>query len=744
MNINLSSVVNIYSQDNSFQVQSRQIINQRDASIPTFKKIVKAFVDREINLKVLCQQLEIALLREYDWGATGPNFLMELNKFINYPDMKDIEEVFRDKLDGLNAANMGQRIEQFYQFLNSRARFHGTDVSLNKVSPGNSAFIISLITFWLDRPNEPTIYYPSLLRGLKMLLEANIIPQTTGLQIISDRVVVRSDDDHFAVQRALASLADAAPQLIAQKTPYWAERFLLWITDNPSVLDEVTEDIPALEPVRVVFQDSELASTSEPQLTNLINEIHRYMVIDETVVRRIYYALLTGHIILTGPPGTGKTELAKLIPELLWQNEEYKSSQAVGNYIIPGAYTARLVTATDEWSVHTLIGGLAPVTDGKQVFYRIRYGHLTETVMKNWTVLPDKPSTWLNPERISLYESSKLLKGQRQLFRGYWLVIDEFNRASIDLALGEAITALGGGGVLRVPTEDGSYELPLPKDFRIIGTLNSFDRNYLNQISEALKRRFSFIEVLPPTRTQRMEEQGIVLYKALKSLSYLSEHIKINNHSAEWRSDNILIVAEPDSSGIYHCRLEPQGESEEDLVENSFSRIFLEVVWPLFEVIRIYRQLGTAQAIALVRQMLIAGITENYNQEDQWISALDAALCDTIADQLQVLLPDELDVLLLYINRSDGEGFISKYNKLLSQLNGSRRLVAQLELLSTVITDDGTPVLTEDEVERIKVQQIPAIPPNKLNKCFRLDQSLTVHLPWFVGRLKTFKIERGL
>ncbi len=75
-------------------------------------------------------------------------------------------------------------------------------------------------------------------------------------------------------------------------------------------------------------------------------------------------------------------------------------------------------------------------------------------------------------------------------------------------------------------------------------------------------------------------------------------------------------------------------------------------------MIRIYRQLGTAQAIALVRQMLIAGIIQGYTERNQWISALDAALCDTLADQLQVLLPDELEVLLLYIKRDNASTFI--------------------------------------------------------------------------------------
>ena len=90
------------------------------------------------------------------------------------------------------------------------------------------------------------------------------------------------------------------------------------------------------------------------------------------------------------------------------------------------------------------------------------------------------------------------------------------------------MTALsnGNGGVLRVPTDEGIQDLPIPQDFRIIGTLNSFDRNYLNQISEALKRRFSFIEILPPSRTQRNAEQKIVLRKAFESVEQQSSYAR--------------------------------------------------------------------------------------------------------------------------------------------------------------------------------------------------------------------------
>ncbi|HEX3643847.1 MAG TPA: hypothetical protein VHV10_21360, partial [Ktedonobacteraceae bacterium] len=292
-------------------------------------------------------------------------------------------------------------------------------------------------------------------------------------------------------------------------------------------------------------------------------------------------------------------------------------------------------------------------------------------------------------------------------------IIDEFNRAPIDLALGEALTSLsnGSGSTLRVPTNAGSRELSIPRDFRIIGTLNSFDRNYLNQISEALKRRFSFIEVLPPTRAQREEEQNIVVRKAFADIEHL-------NIAPIYPLDEDVLWGTPQSREIF------------------------ESAWKIFEVIRVYRQLGTAQAIALIRHVFITGFMQQNAFEGQWIEALDAALCDTIADQLQVLLPDELEVLYWSTKRTDADTFIESYNQLLSTL-APRRRKAQLEALGNVIDRDGSVLLDDEQIERLAQEPEPKVPRDLLRKIFHLDGT-SFPLPQFARRLRIFKAERGL
>lgn len=190
-----------------------------------------------------------------------------------------------------------------------------------------------------------------------------------------------------------------------------------------------------------------------------------YFENQENLLSQISTALKSGkHIILVGPPGTGKSKLAKEICN------SYKVN-------------FKMVTAMSDWSTYDTIGGYKPKEDGTLEFV----------------------------EGIFL----KLLKNKHNDTL-YWLIIDEINRADIDKAFGSFLSVLTGDEVeLSLKSRSGKNILIkhesdeeqkidedniyiLPKDFRIIGTMNTYDKTSLYELSYAFMRRFAFIYVGVP------------------------------------------------------------------------------------------------------------------------------------------------------------------------------------------------------------------------------------------------------
>ena len=179
-----------------------------------------------------------------------------------------------------------------------------------------------------------------------------------------------------------------------------------------------------------------------------------HLVLEDGLLESLSAAVSEGHVILTGPPGTAKSTLASLLAEVV-----------KGSDWTPA-------TATAEWSVHDVVGGYMPGSDKPLVF-----------------------------------EPGLVLESFRD---GRWLVVDELNRADIDKAFGELFTLLSNfrvslpyrdpesGRRITVAPSGGEGDFVAPADWRLLGTMNTWDKASLFRLSYAFMRRFAFVEVAVP------------------------------------------------------------------------------------------------------------------------------------------------------------------------------------------------------------------------------------------------------